>query len=333
MIKKIFAIFARDVKVSLRNFIAIYIIIFPILFAIIINVFVSDVNDTTVSLALLNGEDPELTAYLKDFARVELFDSVEAIEARLKKRDNIVAILPDSDNYYILTQGNEPEFVVDFAKSLRAFYELGITVEDTKAEIVEFGKMLPPMKKMLVNSAIMLASVLGGMLIALNIVEEKVDNTISAVNVTPISRTGYIIGKTTIGILVPIVGTTLMLIMTGFGDVNFGQALVMIVTSSIISILVGFIEGINNDDFINAAANIKILFLPLVGAVAAIEFLSDKWQKFFYWIPFYWTYKGNELILSKSGTWPQILGYAAIVVGISSIVFVISAPKIRKGLE
>jgi len=83
----------------------------------------------------------------------------------------------------------------------------------------------------------------------------------------------------------------------------------------------------------NAAGNIKTLFLPLFGAVLAFELLSDKWQKFFYWIPFYWTYKGNELILTKSGTWGQVLSYAGIVVAISAVVFIVLAPKIRKGLE
>lgn len=333
MIRKIFTIFTRDLKASLKDFIALYIIVFPVLFAVIINIFTPGINDTTIKLALLEGDNPGQVVYFEKFAKVELFDSVKEIERRLEKRDNVVAILPDGDDYYILAQGNEPEGVVEYAKALRAFCDFDISVEDTSAEIIEYGRVIPPMKKMFVNVAIMMTSILGGMLIAISIVGEKVDDTISAINVSPISRIGYIIGKSAIGFIAPIVGVVAMLIITGFGDINFGHAVIMVLTSSIIAVLVGFIEGINNDDIMNAAGNIKILFLPLLGAVLAFELLSDKWQKFFYWIPFYWTYKGNELILTKSGTWQQILSYAGIVVAISAIVFIALAPKIRKGLE
>ncbi len=333
MNRKILAVFLRDMKVSMRDFIALYIIAFPILFAIAINLFVPGINDSTVNIAMLDGDNPEHIAYFKDYAVVELFDTADDVRHRVEKRDNIIGILPEKDDYYILAQGNEPEGIVDFVKTLRAYEYFEVTSEDTRVEFADFGRTIPPIKKLLVNVAIMLSSVLGGMLIALNIVEEKVDNTISAINVTPISRGGFIIGKSIIGILVPIVGTIAMLILTGFGNVNMLQILMMLLASSIISILVGFIEGINNSDVMEAAGNIKILFLPLMGSVAGAEMLADKWQKFFYWIPFYWTYKANDMILSKSGTWGEISLYTAFVVAISAVVFVVIAPKIRKGLE
>ncbi len=333
MNQKIIAVFLRDMKVSLRDFIALYIIAFPLLFALIINLFLPGINDSTVTLALLENDDPEHVAYYRDYAVVELFETTEDIRHRVAKRDNIVGILPEKGDYHILAQGNEPEGLIDYVKTLRAYEYFGVTAEDTSVELVDFGRTIPPMKKLFVNVAIMLGSVLGGMLIALNIVEEKVDNTVSAINVSPISRGEFIMGKSIIGIVVPVAGLLVMLVITGFGTVNLLQIMLMMLASSIISVLVGFIEGINNDDVMNAAGNIKILFLPLMGSVAAAELLADKWQKFFYWIPFYWTYKANDLILSKSGSWGEILLYTAIVIMISSLVFLVLAPKIRKGLE
>lgn len=333
MLKKINAIFMRDLRVSLRDFIAIYIIVFPLLFAVVINVFTPGINDSTVNLALVKDEDAAQTAYYQDFAAVEVFGSKEDLQARVMKRDNIIGIVKGQTGFYLLAQGNEPQSVLELAKMLKTFYEKGITTADTQASIIELGRTIPPMKKVFVNGAIMFISVLGGMLIALNIVEEKVDNTISAINVSPISRIGYILGKSAIGVIVPILGTILMLILTGFGTINYLLILVMILTSSLLSILIGFIEGLTNDDIMNAAGNMKILFLPLIGSIAAIELLSDKWQKFFYWIPFYWTYKGNDIILSKSDNWPQVMLYAGFVIAISAVVFALLAPHIRKGLE
>lgn len=334
MISKVLTVFSRDLKVSLRNFVALYIIVFPVVLGVAVNLFVPGVNESTVNLAMIKGENVRQIQYLKDYAEIEILGRAEDVEARVLERDDILGILPEGEkSYYILSQGDEPEYMLEFAKMLQVFYENKVTAEASRAEIVEFGRTVPPMKKTLVSGGIMLYSVMGGMLIALNIVEEKADNTISAINVTPLSRLGYIAGKSLMGVLFPLVGTAIMLVITGFRDINFGQALTMVFVSSMVSVLVGFIEGVNNDDVINAAGNMKLLFLPLAGSIAAIELLSDRWQKFFYWSPFYWTYKGNELVLSKSGSWDEILLYAGIVLAISAVVFAVLAPRIRRGLE
>lgn len=334
MIRKILMIFKRDMKVSVRNFITLYIIVVPVIFAVIINIFSPGINDTTVEIVLLKGENSDQEEFFKQFANIELIDTVENIEKRVKKRDNIVGVLPgENDEYFILTQGNEPDYVVDYVRNLTAFDHYGIGLEDSMAEIIDYGRDIPPLKKLMVNVAVMFTSILGGMIIALNIVEEKTENTISSIHVSPVSRMGFIAGKSLIGVFIPIVGTFLMLMITGFRNINYFHALLMITTSCIISILIGFIEGINNDDVMNAAGNMKTLFLPLFGSVAAIELLADKWQPLFYWIPFYWTYKGNNLVLSGGGSFMDIIKYSGIVLGISIIVFIVLAPKIRKGLE
>lgn len=201
MIKKIWAIFLRDIKVNIRDFLAVVIIAFPILFAIGINLLTPSINDTTVNLALIEGENPAQVSYLKDF------------------------------------------------------------------------------------------------------------------------------GKSIIGALLPIYGTAVLVWITGFGNINILQILVIVFVSTIISLLVGFIEGLNNDDIINATGNIKMLMLPMAASVAAIELLGDKWQMFFYWIPFYWAYKGNDAVLTGSAMWQQILLYSVIVLGLSGIVYVYLAPK------
>ena len=334
MIKKILIIFQRDLKTSIRNFMTLYILVVPIIFAIIINVFSSGINDTTVEIVLLEGENTDQSTYLKQFAKVETLGTLEAVEDRVRKRDNIIAILPDEKgDYYVLTQGNEPDFVVDYVKTLAAFDHFEIGMEDSMAEIKDYGRDIPPLKKLMVNTAMIFTSILGGMIIALNIVEEKTENTISAIHLSPVSRLGFIAGKSMIGIVTPLVGSILILVITGFRDINFFHTILMVGTSCIISILIGFIEGINNDDVMNAAGNMKMLFLPLFGSIAGEELLADKWQPLFYWIPFYWTYKGNALVLSGRGTWLEILKYSGIVLIISVVVFIVLAPKIRRGLE
>jgi hypothetical protein len=332
MLKKIWTIFLRDLKVGSRDSLTLIIILMPILLGIGINLLTPSINDTTVNLALLEGENPAQAEYFADFAKVELFPNEEAIQTRVKKRDHIVGILPDGDRYYIMSQGNEPESVIEMAKLVNMYYAEGIDLEDATAKLFEFGETVPPLKKMLTNTLIIMISILGGMLITFNIIEEKTDHTISAMNVTTVSKNAFLLGKSLIGMLYPVFSTIVILLITGFREVNIGQLIVMGVVSSFISLMIGFIQGINNDDVMSAAASVKMLFLPVGAAVAAIELLNQKWQILFYWIPFYWTYKGNDAVLINTASWPQILLYSGIVLALGLIVYLYLSPKIRKGL-
>lgn len=333
MFRRIWTIFKRDLKVNAKDAISLYILIIPILFAILINVFSPGINDTTINLALLTGDNESKIEYFEKLSKVELFNTEDEIKERVEKRDAIIGIIPEKETDYLLIQGNEPQEIVDYAKLLKSFYELNINIKDSNSTLIEFNRTVPPLKKTLVNISILFISILGGMLIALNIVEEKVDHTLSAINVTPTSRVTFLLGKSIMGIILSVFGSVALIGITGFGGINILQLLLVVLITSLLSILVGFIQGLINTDIIGAAGSIKLLFLPLIAGVLAIEMLGDKWQKYFYWNPFYWAYKGNDLILSQIGTWRQILTYSIFILGLCAIVYVLLAPRIRKGLE
>lgn len=332
MLKKIWAVYIRDMRVNTREAITIYLLMAPILFALAINALSPSINDTTVKLAMIEGDNPAQVEYLENFARVSLYDDVEAVTERVERRDNYVGIVPEGDGYYILTQGNESSQVVDFAKALQSLYVLDADIEDSSAVIIDFGREIPPLKKMLVNISIIMSSVLGGMIIAINIVEEKGDNTISAVNVTPISRLGFVLGKSMMGLMMPTYGSIAIILLTGFSYINIGQMMLIVLSATLLSLLIGFVEGLANDDMMTAAASFKMIFLPIAGVIAVAEAVAEKWQWTVWWMPYYWTYKGNDAVLSESATWSQILLYTAIILVLCGIVYLFLAPKIKSGL-
>lgn len=333
MIKKIWTIFLRDLKVNTREFLTLYLLVFPILFGIGVNLLTPGITDTSITIAFVENENQDMQDYFDDFSKVEVFSDEEAIQARVEERDDIMGILEDEQGYYILTQGNEADYLVNMVKTVKALYDSGASLEETSAVIHDFDQEVPPLKTMLVNIMLLMTSVLAGMLISINIIEEKSDNTISAMHLSPVSRTAFIMGKSLIGVFLAIYGSVVLLITTGYGNVNMLQALVAIFSVSILSILVGFIQGLNAEDIMGAAAGVKMMFLPVGAAVASVELLSDKWQRLFYWVPYYWTYKGNVSVLTGTATWPQIILYTGIVLLICAGVFVILAPRIKKGLE
>jgi ABC-type Na+ efflux pump permease subunit len=331
MIKKIFAVFKRDLLSSRRDFLAIYIMVAPLLLAVGITLFAPGLNDTTVKLAMLKSDDSAHIEYMERFSKVELFNSVDELERRVGKRDDIAAIAP-SNSYEIILQGNESELVEEYAVQLNTLYELGATEEETTARLMSFGRTTPPLKTMLVNILILMTIMLAGMLIAMSIVEEKADNTINAINVTPISQTGFVIGKSLLGGVAALLGIIGAVLITGFYDINWFMILLVGLTSMILSFVVGFLQGLSSADVIEAAGSVKLLFLPIAGSIAVYEFASENWHWTVYWSPFYWAYKANNLILTKTADWGTVLLSTAMVIGLSLVVYFIALPKIRKGL-
>jgi len=333
MLKRIWVIFTRDLRVNMREFITIYMMIIPLLLAVGINFLSPGINDTSVNMALIENENPTQAEYFNDFAHVELFSDEQKVEDRVRARDDVLGILPKDNGYYIMTQGNEAESVIEYTKLLNVLYESDVQLEDARSEIIEFGRTVPPLKKMLTNVLLLLISMLAGMLIAINILEEKIDNTVSAINVTPTSRRAFILGKGFTGMFVALFSSIAVILITGFYTVNIGQIVLVVFSSTILSLLIGFIQGLNSDDFMEAAGSVKLLFLPMAGSIAGYEFVKGNWQIFFYWSPFYWAYKANDIILSKSGTWPHLILYISIILVICGAVYAILAPRIVKGLQ
>ncbi|MEA1885028.1 MAG: ABC transporter permease [Thermotogota bacterium] len=334
MLKKILNIFKRDIRSSSRDSMAVYIMVIPIILAVGITLLAPGLNDTTVNIALLKSDSREHVDFLQRFAKVEVFDSVEELEQRVEKRDDIGGIVPlDNNQYEILFQGNESEAIKDYVKALNALYEIDSDEVATTADIYSFGYNVPPLKTKLVNMLILLSVMLAGMLISITIVEEKMDNTISAINVTPISQTGFVLGKSMLGGTVVMVSIILSLLITGYYTVNWGMILLVGFTSMLLSLIIGFLQGLNSKDVIEAAGSVKLVMFPVVVSIAGYELLADKWQWTMYWSPFYWAYKANDMILSKTAQWGRVLLCVGIVVGLTLLVYLASLPRIRKGLS
>ncbi|GKX29177.1 hypothetical protein SH1V18_16570 [Vallitalea longa] len=333
MMSKIFRIFRKDTKIATRDAILIYIIIIPIILAVGILLFAPGLNDSSVKIAMLKSDEAEHVAYMEKYAQIELFNNIEDLERRVNKRDDVVGIAPTDNGYEIIVQGNEAEGLADYPEILNSLYELGVTEENTTATNLSFEKTVPPLKTKLVNMLILLVVMLAGMIISLGIVEEKSDNTISAVNVTPVSQTGFVLGKSALGSITSLVSIILVLLITGYHDVNWLMIILVGFTSMLLSLIIGFLQGLSSSDVIEAAAGVKIMMLPIAGSIAGYELLSDKWQWTMYWSPFYFAYKANDMILSKIADWGTVIICVVAVIVLTLLVYLISIPKIRRGLS
>lgn len=333
MIRRIYAIMQRDFKSGTRNFLIIYLSVAPFLLAFLLKTLIPGVGSTTVKIVVPETTESAFVQYLESYGKVETAADMEKIEERILRTDDIFGIVPENDTYRIVQQGNETQGMFEMLKYVLAAYQNPDFEPPVEIKISDIGWELSPLKQNGANLLIVFCTVFGGMLIVLTIVEEKMSNTISAINVSTVTRTEFVIGKGMTGFLIPIIGAFGVMLIMGFEGINYAMFTVLLVCISLISIIIGFSVGVVNTEPISAVASMKTIFIPVLGSVFGGMFLSDAWQIILYWSPFYWAYKGMDSVILQTATWGNILLYCAIIMFITALTFVALSKRIKQGLN
>ena len=331
-------ILLKDGKIATRDMLLIYILVIPILFAVIIRVCSPGISDSAVKIAMLKEENQDLIAYMEDIAQVELFDSREDLEKRVLKRDDVPGLISNGANFDvvtfdIVTEGNEDYEIIDTAKTIAALYGVGSVKEDTTATISSLGKTVPRVRTMLTGILIELIIMLSGMIIAVGTVDEKASNTISAVRVSPVSFLGFVCGKCLFGVVTGLVSILLCLVILGYTHVNLGMILLISISIMVLSGAAGLLQGVISTDVIEAAAGMKLMLIPMAAAALIYQLCSEKWQWTMYWNPFYWAFKATDLVLSDTAVWSEVMLWSALILVISILFCVALRKKIDRGLK
>ncbi len=333
--KKILSIFQRDLKIALKDPMALYIGFAPILLAIIINLISPGINDSMLNLAVHTSVGDEYINVLENYAKVEVFDNIKALEDRVLKRDEVIGITKVNDEIELVSQGNESENGLKMAKLITSLYEMDGLVKagEGRLSFINFKEDIPPLKLSLSVALILMVTVIASMIIALGLVDEKADKTIKAANVTPMKQSSYVISKSIIGFLVLIFSSTASLLILGMTNINWLHMIMLIVSCGLVSIIVAYAIGLSSTDFIEATASIKILMLPLMASVLVYELVSEKWHFTVMWSPFYWAYKGITEVINNTSTLGSVGLYTIIILVICALVFKICSKNIRKALN
>ncbi len=331
--KRILAIVGRDITSGKRDFIYAYIMIVPFVMALILKAIIPGVDTTTINVAVLDTLEPQLIEYLDEFAKVKEFETIQDIRVRVSKTDDYLGLVKKNDKYNIISQNNESEGSYDFLELIVNSYQKDLYIFPIDIKITDSGWKLHPLKQQGANFLIIFTTVFGGMLILLSLVEEKMSNTLSAINVSPTSKFEFIIGKSILGLTIPIVGIIGILLIVGFEGINYLMVIVVSISLSFISMIIGFVIGIMNDEPISAIASMKMIFIPVMGSIFGAMYLSEKFIPLLYWSPFYWAYEAMNSIILNEATWPMIFKDCIIITFITVLVFIMLKNRIKRGLN
>lgn len=332
MLKKITAIMLRDLKSGLRDFMVIFIIVIPFLLAFALSLFVPSAGATTYQFAVDEKVGTDVVEYLAKVGQVEVIGEGKSVEDRVLQTDDIAGISKDGDRFEVLLEGNEAEGIAEVTQQILMHlntHERNLPLEIRFSSI---GWSVSPLAQYGAISLIIMTTILGGMMIAFNIVEEKQSGTISAVNVSPAGRFEFIAGKSILGFIIPVIQSLGVMLIFKFTGVNLLMLALIVLCSALVGVILGFVIGLISNDQISAVSNMKLTFLPVTGSILGGILLSSEWLPVLYWSPFYWTFAAvNELIL-KEATWGSVLTNCGAIGILSLLIYLILRKKIQKGL-
>jgi len=331
--KKIFAIVSRDIKSGTRDWLVVYLAIAPILIALVLKALIPGVSDTTLNVVLLEDTPIEVQEHIEAYAKVTYVDSQDELEERVLRIDDVFGLNIVNDEYEIVAQGNEVYNMVQLFSSVIDQYRYKDLEIDVEVISSDLGWTMSPLKLQGTIIVMMFTTVLGGMLIVLNLVEEKMSNTISAINVTPTSKLELIAGKGLLGFLLSIFGAYVSIFILGFAGIDYAMLAVTIFSVAWISVIIGFGIGVVNEEPISAVASMKMTFVPVLASIFGAMYLPAKWMFVLYWSPFYWAYINMKDILMQEAIWSELLLNNGIILVLTALVFVALRPRIKRGLN
>lgn len=333
MLRRILAVTMRDIRSGMRDAMIPYILIAPLLVTVLLKIFIPSVGSTVINVALPKTAEPAFVEFVERYGDVELLEDREAIVKRVKATDDLFGIVPKADGYELIAAGNELTGTIEMVQSVLSSWQNPGLEPPVELKISDMGWKLSPLARFGTNFLVVFMSVFGGMIVMLNLVEEKQYNTMAAINVSALRRWEYVLGKALPGIVLPILHAFAVLLIMGFTEINYLQVAVVALAIALISMILGFVVGVYQSEPIGAVASMKILFLPIMASVFGAIFLPEKWQPVLYWSPFYWAYRSVDDIVLQQAAWSDIWLHNLIILAITALVFGLMYKRIKRGMK
>lgn len=331
-ISKVFKVFKRDTMSAARDFIIFITALLPLILAVALNMFIPDVENVSIRFVLNSNIEKEVEAEFSKYGKVELAVSSEELYERVKGTDEVAGIDYVEGEYVIVLQGNEKIISKNTAAMiLDEYFNPGVSLVDVK--ISDVGVEESPVRRLGTIFILLFSMAAPGLMVGINLVEEKESNTLSALNVTPLTRWELYSGKIVFGLILSLFHIFAVILIMGYGDLNFLMLLAASLSSVFIAFVLGFLIGAIADNQVGAIALVKLSFMPVMLSFAGAIIIPERWQVVLYWSPFYWDYKVLEGILVKSIGWSQCLYFCGLILITSAVFYLIFRRKIIRGLQ
>src|SRR6056297_2301399 len=104
--KNIINLILKDIASSRRDNIILYMLISPILIAVIMRFFIPSFESSSITFAI-NAKNNNLVQQVESYGKVITFINEKELEERVQQNDDVIGIIEEGGEYRIILEGNE----------------------------------------------------------------------------------------------------------------------------------------------------------------------------------------------------------------------------------
>lgn len=328
--KRILNLMRQDLTNVLRDNILLYMVFGPILLALGARLFVPSLDQVSFTFAVEAGMPAAQVQRLERIARVEVLPDAAAVQARVLRSDDVPGLVLQNGAPTLVLEGNEAEA----ADVLQAVVAQALSGEAV-ASFTQTRSSTPRslMTEYTTIIFFMIGSLLGALVMAFNIIEDKETRAVRALGVSPLSMFELTVARGLFAVLLSlvIVGVTTFILLGPGAD--YPLLLVGFLFAVGLPVLTGYVIGGLADSQLKAIAILKFYMMIYLTLPIITIFLPRSWHVFFYILPNYWMWLTFEnAVIGQLG--PVNFWVAGIVTLASSLALVaLLLPRLRKQLK
>ncbi|HSM26216.1 MAG TPA: ABC transporter permease [Anaerolineaceae bacterium] len=329
--RRILNLLQQDWTNALRDNILLYMMIAPILLALGARFFLPSLNENQYTFAVQAGMDTQLVERLDLIGNLEVMETSDLVKERVLRSDDVPGLILVNGKPTLVMEGNEGEealtlqLVIEQALSGESLAEFTLTQAATSSRslLKEYGAII----------FILMNTLLGSLMMAFNIIEDKESKAMRALGVSPLSMLELTIarGLFALGIsLVMVLISTTLLLGT---QINYGLLIIGFFFSIALPVLSGYVIGGVADSQLKAIAILKFYFLVYLTLPIITIFIPQTSHFYFYWLPNYWMWHTFEQLFIGNLGGPGFWLSGLITLGSSLLLVIIVFPFLRRQLK
>ncbi len=318
-ISRILARLEADWAMARRDPISLYILLAPVIFAVLIRAFVPGLGEQPPTFAVLESVPVSTQDLLARHGQIAVFEDQTRLEARVKRPDDVPGFVPAPEGLQMLLQGDELESAEQYYRMVLLDVLSGGDVLGNANATDSSGSGDSMLLSYLAIVVLMTTVLLGGMQAGFLLVEDRSSGAIRALAVSPLrlrdylaARYVYILAQSALGMVAA------AYIMLGW-SVTLSSLLLTVLIGGLCGALVGTLLGTLADSQV-AAMGVGKLLIPLFLLVPLLSLVIPEAYRPFLWpFPNFWlwcmlesVYIGNlGYSFRVSAVLAAVLGFAA----------------------
>lgn len=330
MFRRIAVFVQKDLIKAPRDNIIVYVLLSPLLLAVVTALFTPSVQGMTLTFALDAAAEAKVIEGFKAYGKVELYPGRRAVVERMERPDDVAGVVREGDRYAVVVEGNE---AADVGRTTGAVLGRILAGQPLAAiERVSLGKASPLVKETAASLLVLGTVLIAGVTIGFAIIDEKETGVIRALAVSPLRMFEFVFSHAVIALLVAgILGVISSVIVLGAG-VDYAGLIAGVLFSVGLSLLFGFLVGGLAENQLAGIAVLKVTMLVFTAIPLGSLFAPAELQWPFYPFPNYWALQIFQNVFTKTGTlgyWPSCLATFAL----SAAALLALAPVLGKRLK